>query len=361
MHSRGKDFNSMLKRHRSESSLSSYTSNHSFNGRLSPLSPEDKSLMPRRVALPLSQTEKNEQYHKNRENSKKWSLQPIVTPDPEPLNKDNLFCGIENADIIKKYFTVVPYQDFISNLNNTWQEAAKNLKDKQYIAICEVSDDDPKPKSNIWVTGLLLKHNRNFQPDNIYNVDNIDSLYKKTVRECKDIVMADDASYSGLQITLTLSVIPENMKNWNIHIVVPYMSDEAKTSIKESIEEHGLESVKLYSSQTINNIKDIKIHDEDIEHKDFLHKNLSNLILFDHKIADCVSLGVLLTPLEEYDNPVYKIKDNLKKYYDYYREHEVETQKKSENDRNAQYQALATSALAKYQALQENNTNTQNI
>ncbi len=143
---------------------------------------------------------------------------------------------------------------------------------------------------------------RNFRPDGMFSVSDCRPNTMRKLHNIKHIVIADDASYSGLQLALFISELSNRLfevrSGIQVHVVIPYMSNEALTRIK--LLPHKFKSLNFYNkkqilkaaeavdptqAQLIN--KKSMLTDDEIK---FHLKKMKWVHIFNFKIPDDVSL-----------------------------------------------------------------------
>jgi hypothetical protein len=247
--------------------------------------------------------------HKNlkiyRESLKEWDAsitQPVITEKPSTPNRNDVLSEIPES--IRKYYHIVSHDTFLYHLNKSLNKALEAIKDEPYRLL------NVSPSNNIrsehWVAGLLLRHNPTFQPlpppkreyyeedKSFYNLD-----FLNVSPEPKHYVVVDDAAYTGMQMSQNISDfisdIPQELKEssngLNIHVVIPFVSHNAKQEIEAINAEssRGTIKVSLYASAQIMHIDEQKLLMTDVEKK--LCKELEYMTIFSHKQADDISLG----------------------------------------------------------------------
>lgn len=190
-------------------------------------------------------------------------------------------------------------------------------------------------KSNLWVILLAYKHLKIKPYDIILNLNIAFRLHYPTIN---DFLIVDDCSYSGQQIVegvLKTSVSellytdkdafividkkqpmykPILDKNYNVHLLIPYISTNALLKINEFEMTSKIHIVKYFSQivKTYGNILD----ESTIKNINNLYKkyagfiNFADLtpIYFQHKIADMVStIDLILIKGQVLDHPTKKL------------------------------------------------------
>jgi hypothetical protein len=222
-----------------------------------------------------------------------------------------------------------------------------------------------KPKSEHWVAGLLLSNHENFRPNLVYSlfyedesdgssvetenqddsslntandgsrveIENQDDSSLNTANDgssvksgsfSKNIVIVDDASYSGTQI-LSIILDLQSPSQTHLHIVVPYISDRAMKNINEAVGDVDVGKVSFHSNRRIDHIENVKIEEEindPVASRQI--KELEHLTIFSHKIADSDSIGIATKEM----NPPYKIDSNTISYSDFLKQKDTNTRKR---------------------------------
>ncbi len=238
------------------------------------------------------------EYH---ESLKKWDtsiIQPVVTGIPlTPVRNDVLSNIPEN---LRKYYDIVSHDTFSYHLNKSWKKALYAIKDEEYRLLYVMEKD--KIKSEHWIAGLLLQNNPTFQPfpppkrqyssrdKTTYDLD-----CSNVSPKVKHYVVVDDAAYTGVQMSINLYETIYQLRQAHtipleIHVVIPFISNNAKKEI-EDLNEENLTNVFLYSSAQIQHIDKQKLLMTDAEKTDADSNELEYMTIFSHKQADYQSLG----------------------------------------------------------------------
>lgn len=236
-----------------------------------------------------------------REFLRKWDpsiIQPVVTDiPPTPKRNDVLSEVPEN---LRKYYHIASHDTFLYHLNKSWKKALDAIKDEPY-GLLYVSPTD-NIKSEHWVAGLLLHHNPTFQPlsppKRNYNLDDkehYDLDFSNVIQKPKHYVVVDDAAYSGEQIYINLCETIDQLYDaldipLNIHVVIPFMSHDAKKNIENIYRDNSIK-ISLYSSAIIIHVDEQKSSMSDNEKKYVASHFLNFMTIFSHKQADDISLG----------------------------------------------------------------------
>jgi hypothetical protein len=183
----------------------------------------------------------------------------------------------------------------VESFNRHLASLPKNQREYTIV----LPDSCPRPfkpyteMSNLWITMLALPFLR-FPPTKIAVAQMMTGKPLKDVKT-KNIVLFDDASYSGSQISEIMGGMHPD-RSTRIHIVTPFMTSRASTKIREELK--GLVWIANYREIPMlcnlldqNQIEKIK--------SAFLQPHPETLAMtyFDHKIAD--SWSVISSVLEE--------------------------------------------------------------
>ena len=217
----------------------------------------------------------------------------------------------ENTKMVTCFEKLIDSFELISfdNYIETVIKCLNNLPDN-YVLLIQI---DKIVKSNEWLPLLvyvllcvdidfttLCEGRYNFLSDILTELKNTkkpkdvflfyifdDILLKKIGEHCTEkkynVVYCDDASYSGSQLDTYINIILEKINN--LHLFVPYISDDAKMVVSSK-------KCKIISECTINKFDDSKCFE--IFKTIFSNKNTKltdkmAVTLFEHKLADNVS------------------------------------------------------------------------
>ncbi len=134
----------------------------------------------------------------------------------------------------------ISFSDFRHNLN----ESAKRFVDQNPALIRERKfvnfsyvRGDAKKKSNEWTLELLVKDSSaNGLPKEIEAFNNAKDLALRMHKDgIRDILITDDASFSGEQLHLILTQVAKELKGRKakVHLVIPYMTLNAERRIAQ--------------------------------------------------------------------------------------------------------------------------------
>jgi hypothetical protein len=225
------------------------------------------------------------------------------------LNKDAADLWIsshptEFQDIAKKLIQNikhVTHEKFLKELKNCIENFNRYLdtqQDKSYSIVIPGNHE----KSALWVTSLAADFLK-YPPSKI--IMNSDPNYEQFISESnmKNVVLFDDASYSGIQMSGYLEKILEKSPNSTVHAIIPFISESAIDRIYDTLSEST--NYKLYSSQVMESFSSFLTPEEKklLETKgnpvfspeknnEYKLKGFDNLIpiYFDHKIGDNFSV-----------------------------------------------------------------------
>lgn len=215
----------------------------------------------------------------------------------------------------------ITYSDFLTNLHKSFQQFLTDINNQSYYILI------PRYKigSEYWLIMLLWKCIRrsNF----------VDFVYDdQTVANNGNIIIIDDAIYSGVTITGMVEKFISANSGGKFYLIIPYASILGATEVYSFIHTSG-NPVKIYTQQTLpciaTSINLPAIYGRDYEQiisERFLIDN-SNLVLayFDHKMAVAESVprsiymdGVLAIDYTDKEtDALTKIQKLLGRYKDY--------------------------------------------
>jgi hypothetical protein len=207
----------------------------------------------------------------------------------------------------------IDFQSFTNAFQSCLRETLKFMmsfppRDRGYVIIV----DEPE-KSNSWMVSLGLKLLSNHPPIDVVHKDDLTSALKN--KQVRHLVLLDDASYSGKQMASTLDLqIFSSIERCStlkaMHLVIPYLTNQAKDKILASVCDYAelnpifKQSIFLISHKKMPLIGELPflrmgISDQDLKYFiEFLNSKytidpqdapLLALTCFDHKIADNLS------------------------------------------------------------------------
>ena len=172
---------------------------------------------------------------------KDWRASPIWYED------DNMNYKFKNYLLGKKNFSFVDYEEFEIQFNNSVEIFLNKIGEKKYAVYNWVHEDsmgEVKVKSGNWLIGKAILETDLLPEAIVYDKYN----YSNLPSQVKDIVIIDDGSYSGNQLSLLVENVISDLKNndlridsHKIHVIVPYMSELAKNEVNEFSEQIHIE------------------------------------------------------------------------------------------------------------------------
>lgn len=173
--------------------------------------------------------------------------------------------------------------DTITILNMVYEEDGIQ-GDEVIIAVPWLLSD----KSNNWVTSLLLR-NINFKPYALVECGNTEFLkeYLKEHPHIKRVILADDAAYSGTDLSVLIRNITDGIdgakSNTRLSVVVPFISNRAKNKFLSE------QTIHLFYGHVMPTIAELS--ELTAEEKGLLG-GFGKLVLsyFAHKLADNYSV-----------------------------------------------------------------------
>ncbi|MEM6602490.1 MAG: hypothetical protein AAF621_00415 [Pseudomonadota bacterium] len=229
-------------------------------------------------------------YKGHRDKVRDWpNPSPVVTSPPPRPERDEVLSEVPEE--LRKYYHLVSHDSFIAHLRLSFSMALKEIGSRPYtyMYISNMLGDEIARKSEHWVVGELLKEDIRFQP----KPPPEQGFRSRLIEEpsAKDILIFDDASYSGEQLFSSLAyrvLKDKKLEECNLHIVVPFMSDDAKNMIGEAQKVNTSIALKIHSSAQIMHISE-RMPPE--LQKSAKETKLEYLTVFAHKQADETSLG----------------------------------------------------------------------
>lgn len=172
-------------------------------------------------------------------------------------------------------------------------------------------------KSNFWTLQLLMERKTSLGlPNRLPVFSDLTSLSEYISRtRTKDIIITDDASFSGSQIIDILDSLSRDgrFSEITVHIIIPYMTETALKRINDfttNETQQRLENVRVYTQTRIKNVQtytrqlipsfqkvvadavqsnQLSAHDQKILEDNFYYEGGEVLTYFDHKIPDFLS------------------------------------------------------------------------
>jgi len=226
------------------------------------------------------------------------------TPNNHPLNQLSVKNWVEQSDdkeIAQEFInitTYISYEKFKEVLYKCIDEMIDFMKSNNKTVLqFYISDEIETPyihKSSYWIISHIKNYIKSSSEFIIEIIDNINVNVNDNDNEDGNdnyIIIADDASYSGSQI----SGIIESLcgKKLNFYFLIPFISMKALNVFKQSLIENGFNEVLNYSSKSSFIMKPIyELMDQENIIKLFKYytEKGTNInaypIYFDHKVAD---------------------------------------------------------------------------
>jgi hypothetical protein len=200
----------------------------------------------------------------------------------------------------------VRFGDFRTELNKTAKAFAERNPDlvgepDKFVAYSHSRGSALRKKSNLWTLELLMqkKNEVNFPNAVVSFPEPRNMLEKIRASGIRDVLVTDDASYSGTQLEGVLQTIAKESQGnppLTIHVVVPYMTAKAEAVLKSAIP--GL-TVKIYPHQNLPSFDSvlraavsrgaIAPATEAQVRKLFFVDDYRTVVSFDHKLPDFLS------------------------------------------------------------------------
>jgi hypothetical protein len=226
---------------------------------------------------------------------------PIVPNKTYPLNKEKVNKFLSKLNIHKKEFAKIifkhtkhiSYKDFKFILNDNFKEFIdycyiNNIKSIALFLGQKKINKKSIYKSNFWIAQHFYQYIKNIKIDFniIYDKNDVMNL-----TENHTVVVFDDCAYTGFQLSneINASFNSSRFKNFNIYVIIPFISEIAINRIKQS---SGTKKI-IFSKKNIiikplsNYLNQTQIDKFDIMAGTTITKNYP--IYFDHKLADIVS------------------------------------------------------------------------
>lgn len=220
----------------------------------------------------------------------------IIIPNNHKINKNKLKLWLDNSDkniqnIALEFITKtehITYDKFKRIIKNSVKELLENIKGNTLQFYLSSDDVSYKYKSGYWV----IKHILKYIDTDKYKISIITD--KNKLDTSNKIIIADDASYSGSQISNFIEEL-EGL-NIDIFIFIPFISNTAIDVINNAFIENNINGDIYFLKKTLFSIKPLyEVMDEKKIKAlfSFYKKDGMNIreypIYFDHKVADSYS------------------------------------------------------------------------
>lgn len=217
----------------------------------------------------------------------------IIKPNKHPIDNDKLFKFLSRTDpdiksiatefIMKTQY--IPYKLFVKVLKACFKEIVSKVKTTILQFYLPKDDKDYYHKSGYWI----LQHIKKYVNNKKYNLVVIDDIRK--INTSIPIIIADDASYSGTQLSSYIEAFA-NM-NCDIYMLIPFISNTAIDVITEGFREFNIEGDIYFANKSKIIMKPIYelMEENKIEQLfSYYTKDGQNIreypYYFDHKVAD---------------------------------------------------------------------------
>jgi hypothetical protein len=217
----------------------------------------------------------------------------IIKPNKHPIDNNKLIAFLSRADpsiksiaaefIMKTQY--IPYNLFVKTLRACFTEIVAKVKNTTLQFYLPKDDKDYFHKSGYWI----LQHIKTFVNSKKYDFIVIDDIRK--INTSIPIIIADDASYSGTQLTSYIESFVG--MNCDIYILVPFISNTAIDVITQGFHEFNINGDIYFANKSNIIMKPIY---ESMEEKKveqlfaYYTKDGQNIreypYYFDHKVAD---------------------------------------------------------------------------
>lgn len=225
-----------------------------------------------------------------------WKREPLVAQIARKIAENINYIGFEK---------------FLAQLKITIEAFNKQCNEPYVLCISEVRAFKlDEGTSHIWMAGLAFELcGLSFPHDIIFSYDLCD--YLKQNPETRNVLVLDDAAYSGSQLFGLLKgdiIATNDNENVTLHFGLPYITEQAKERL--NIFTRWV-NVNFLPHTILPTVKDILSYEELEAANKYVHGLLSRLSLhctlsyFSHKLPDCMSTLPVLTTGEmlsfEYD------------------------------------------------------------
>ena len=223
----------------------------------------------------------------------------------------------------------ISFNEFLYALKINLEKFKDNIKNKPYILYCDKDwyRQGLYRKSNGWISLIILKL---LKETNYFLVTSQDRLSKLKAEGYKgDVLMLDDAAYSGTQMERNLSEIKSKIDTSSkIHLILPYMSQYTREAWLFSFYDvcnSGTcdKQVVIYNEIVVKKLLDINksslIEAKLLEQYFGFNQSERHPFYFDHKVADNKSTytrlynKILKISIGIRPSTFYKMQDDRKK------------------------------------------------
>ena len=234
---------------------------------------------------------------------------PLIPNKTYPLNKENVNKYIaefdnESKPVIQKIFKItknISYETFNLFLNSNFRDFINYCdvnKIKNVYLFFGINKIEVFLKnSNFWIAQHFIQYINKYKIDlNIFIIYNKEDIL--LIKNDDIILILDDCSYTGIQLTNHINYIFFNIKTkLNIYILIPFISENSMNRIKKISFIHKIIFSKF--NVIIHPLKYYLNENEEkilLKYKEDLNIDINNNypIYFDHKLADFASTITML-------------------------------------------------------------------
>lgn len=220
----------------------------------------------------------------------------ILKPNKHNINNDKLNEWLNKSDKSIKEIalefimktTYISYNTFVNVLKKCVNEMLLNIKSNVLQFYMASDDINYKYKSSYWI----IMHIKTFIDMNKYTIKIVDKIDNLDLNNT--VILADDASYSGSQISNFLEEF-SNLK-CNIYILIPFISNTSINLITLSFKENNINGDLYFVNKNkyiMKPIFELMDNNKIIKLFKYYTKDGNNIreypIYFDHKVADSYS------------------------------------------------------------------------
>jgi hypothetical protein len=183
--------------------------------------------------------------------------------------------------------THISFNQLIDSIKITIKKFEKEIGEASFYLFIPIIDDKPiQHKSNYWISKIFYLL-MNKKPIGII------TSFKELTDEMKNIIVCDDAIYSGQQMSQTFKNFDEEPIDKHLfHILCPFISEASM----ERLYNMDQFNKNFYYTHIMKTFLDVYKDNEDDEDADFFEvislfsiKRTNYPIYFDHRVADTLS------------------------------------------------------------------------
>lgn len=225
-------------------------------------------------------------------------------------------CGQEGGQVAKMIVDAVnfiPFGKLVEEMRKAIENFKKKIGDRKFYVTYD------RGKSTQWLTQKFAE----YLPKGQFQVVDLSTLknHLKPNDPIQDVVLLDDALYSGSQVSGTSNIIKQLCPTCHFHAIVPYSAEHGKKEVEKNrtsqfqvdvYSQNTLDTIEPALMRTKSDIPDVEKVQKfekifgfprvtfDLAHTFFEHKVPDNKSVMDHffrmRAAACLGVGVIRIP-----------------------------------------------------------------